>query len=177
VKAPETAAGRTEAQMPDWADDPRIHVLMTHLGKTGPSGKPTKLSLLAGEVDKHLVQIERRRRDLERDSAKLTELREEGDHLSERARVRDRECKELLRSIDEARRDLRSQNPNADLRLFNRDAEAFLTAFDREYDAYGTRLEPVRRDLAAKQSGVRRLERRVDHLRKMVELRLHQAGL
>ena len=44
--------------MVHWTDDPRLHGLMTHLGKTGKTGKPTRGAYVAGQVSKIMVKIE-----------------------------------------------------------------------------------------------------------------------
>lgn len=36
--------------MAHWTDDPKIHVLMMHLGKTGKTGKPTRSAFVADQL-------------------------------------------------------------------------------------------------------------------------------
>ena len=50
--------------MVHWTDDPRIHSLMTQLGKTGKTGKPTRLAFVAEQVSQIMMRAEPRLAEL-----------------------------------------------------------------------------------------------------------------
>ena len=44
--------------MPHWTDDPKLHSRMTHLGRTGETGKPTRAAFVAEQVSEIMIKIE-----------------------------------------------------------------------------------------------------------------------
>ena len=114
-----------------WLDDPRLHNLMTYLGKR-VDGKYTRKSLAAEKVNACLVQVELRRQELETVKADLASLSEEFDSLTRLIRDRDRTINQIKIGAVEAQADLQRQNPSADTSSIARDSEAMTQDVEKQ---------------------------------------------
>jgi len=154
--------------MAHWTDDPKIHALMMHLGKTGKTGKPTRSAFVADQVSQIMVKIEPRIAEhravtkdidaLEATYAKLTDLIEN----------KKRHAEGITIEFEQAKEDLLSQNPNADVQTFNKDLRQALNELEADYQKAMVDVEDVKQSLRVKLSTRRGLEDRMETYRKQV---------
>lgn len=160
--------------MAHWTDDPIIHTLMTHLGKTGATGKPTRSSFVAEQVNNLLVQVETRlaeHRKLQKEADEMnTELETKKKFVAERKK---RET-ELRESILEAKRDLITQNPKADTRQLDQDASNAIAEFEDDQEQAAEDIEELTKSVTMKRTTLRRVDDRIEHYRKQVYALLAQ---
>ncbi len=154
--------------MAHWTDDPKIHELMTHLGKVGKSGKQTRSAFVAEQVNRLLVQVESRLAE-RRKTAKEEELLS-AELLDAQTFVKERKKREieLREAIDEAKKDLASQNPNADTRHLDQDALNAMSEFEDDQEKAETQIEELTKSVTMKRTTLRRQDDRIEHYRKQV---------
>ncbi len=150
---------------------------MTHLGRKGSGGRPTRLAYLAEKVNYYLVQVETRRPALEAAKASYARLSSEYDQLEEIIRTREIRLRALKRSLDAASREAVKKNPRIDRAALNDETNKALRAFEREHDDAFARITEVRKSVTGKRTAMRRLEDRMDHYRRQVDALLAQADL
>jgi hypothetical protein len=120
--------------MAHWTDDPKLHGLMTHLGKVSQSGKPTRGAFVAEQVSTIMIKIE----------------------------------------FDQAKEDLVSQNPNADVDAFNKDLRQALEDLDADYKKALTGVDGIKQTIRVKRTTMRGLEDRMEVYRKQVQRQMPQ---
>ena len=154
--------------MGHWTDDPKIHDLMTHLGKTGKTGKPTRSAYVADQVNRLLVQVESRMSDHRKAAKEEQSMAHELEETQTFVKERTRRERELRESIEEAKRDLLAQNPRADTRQLDHDGAAAIPEFEDAQEAAGDRIEDLTKSVTMKRTTMRRLDDRIEHYRKQV---------
>jgi chromosome segregation ATPase len=154
--------------MSHWTDDPKIHNLMTHLGKVGQTGKPTRSAYVAEQVDLLLVQAESRLSDRRKAAKDEKALTAEYDKLRTFVAERAKRERELHEAIRVAKQDLLSQNPRADTRQLDQDASNAVNEFEDEQEQAVDKIEELTKSITMKRTAMRRLDDRIDHYRKQV---------
>ncbi len=154
--------------MAHWTDDPKIHELMTHLGKVGKTGKQTRSAFVAEQVNRLLVQVEARLSELRKASKEEEVMNEELETKKTFVAEREKRERELQEVIAEAKRDLLSNNPNADSRQLDQDALNAVAEFEDEQEKAVDRIEELTKSVTMKRTTMRRLEDRIEHYRKQV---------
>lgn len=147
--------------MEHWTDDRQIHSLMTHLGKTGKTGKPTRSAFVAQQVSDIMIKIEPR-------VAELRSVNKELDiHLAQLGKFQDlienkkRHADGIKIEFEGAKEDLLSQNPNADVDAFNKDLRQALQDLEDDYQAALKGIDAVKQTIRVKRTTMRGLEDRM----------------
>ena len=107
--------------MPHWTDDPKLHGLMTHLGRTGKTGKPTRGAFVAEQVSQVMIKIEPMVANLGKVKKEYDGLHLVLDKMQDLIANKKRHAEGIKIEFDQAKEDLLSQNPNADIDAFNKD--------------------------------------------------------
>lgn len=154
--------------MAHWTDDPKIHELMTHLGKVGKSGNQTRSAFVAEQINRLLVQVESRLSDLRKLSKEEETMNAELEKSKAFVTNRPRLERELAEAIAEAKRDLVSQNPNVDSRQLDQDAMDAVAEFEDDQEKSAVAIEELTKSVTMKRTAMRRLEDRIEHYRKQV---------
>ena len=161
--------------MSHWTDDPKIHALMTHLGKVGATGKPTRSAYIADQINRLLVQVETRLGERRAAAKEEEQLSAEYERLTLFVKERGKRENELKASIQEAKRDLLSQNPNADTRQLDLDAQKAVQEFEDAQEKAVDQIEDLAKSVTMKRTTIRRIDDRIEHSRKQVYALLAQA--
>ena len=154
--------------MAHWTDDPKIHNLMTHLGKVGKTGKPTRSAFVADQVNRLLVQVESRMAEIRKASKEEQDLAAELENKKTFVAERNKRDAELKDAIQEAKQDLLSQNPRADTRQLDQDASNAIAEFEDEQEKAVDQIEELTKSVTMKRTTIRRTEDRIEHYRKQV---------
>jgi hypothetical protein len=162
--------------MPHWTDDPKIHALMTHLGKVGATGKQTRSAYVAGQVGKLMVTVEARMAERRALAKEDEELSAEYERLTMFVKERSKRERELRDSIKEARQEFLGRNPKADTRELDLDAQKAVQEFEEAQEKAPQQIEDLVKSVTMKRTGVRRLDDRIEHYRKQVYALLAQAA-
>jgi len=160
--------------MAHWTDDPKIHELMTHLGKTGKTGKPTRSAFVADQVNRLLVQVESRMAELRKAAKEEADMSAELEKSTLFVKERKKRENELKEAIAEAKQDLVRQNPSADTRFLDQDAARAMQEFEDDQEKAESRIEDLTKSVTMKRTTMRRIEDRVEHYRKQVYGLLNQ---
>lgn len=160
--------------MAHWTDDPKIHALMAHLGKTGATGKPTRSAYVASQIKRILTQIEPRL--VARASASLDEkkLTSEYEDLTAFAKNRSKLEIELRANLRMAKRDFLKKNPTSDAGKLDVGAQKKLSEFGRAQERAIGRIEELKKSLTMRRTSIRRMDDRMKHYRRQVNLLLAQ---
>ena len=160
--------------MAHWTDDPKIHSLMTHLGKTGKTGKPTRAAYVAEQVSQIMVKIEPRAAELRAVTKDHDELVVLWEKLKEMIDHKKRHVSDLRLTFEEAKEDLLRQNPQADISIFNRDLRKALYDLDSEFQKAAVDIVDVKRGITVKRSTIRGLEDRMEKPRMQIVRQMMQ---
>ncbi len=160
--------------MSHWTDDPEIHELMTHLGKVGKSGNPTRSAFVAEQVNRLLVQVESRLSELRKASKEEEALNSELEQSKLFVQERPKRERELQEAISEAKKDLIAQNPNADTRQLDQDGLNAVAEFEDDQEKAADRIEELTKSVTMKRTTMRRLEDRIEHYRRQVYALMEQ---
>lgn len=154
--------------MVHWTDDPRIHSLMTQLGKTGKTGRPTRSAYVAEQVSQIMMKVEPRLAELRavtRDHDKLVALWEEKKDLIENKR---RHVDGIKIEFEQAKEDLLEQNPNADIAAFSKDLRLAIADLEEQYQDAMRTVGGVKQSIRVKRSTLRAIDDRMEIYRKQV---------
>ena len=154
--------------MAHWTDNPKIHSLMTQLGKTGKTGKPTRIAFVAEQVSQIMVKIEPRVAELRAATRDHDELVAKYEKLKDLIDNRKRHFADLRVLFEQAKEDLLRQNPKADVSMFNRDLRQALADLDDESTKAVADIDDVKQGIRVKRSTMRGLEDRMQLYRKQV---------
>ncbi len=157
-----------------WTDDPRLHGLMTHLGKTGKTGKPTRGAFVAEQVNQIMIKIEpmvSRRSAINKETdglfAKLDKMK---DLIANKKRHVDG----IKIEFDQAKEDLLSQNPNADVNAFKGDLRLALQDLEDDFQKAVASIDGVKQTIRVKRTSMRGLEDRMEIYHKQVQRQMAQ---
>ena len=154
--------------MAHWTDDPKIHSLMTHLGKTGKTGKPTRAAYVAEQVGQIMAKIEPRVAELRAVTRDHDELVDRWEKLKDLIDHKRRHIDALRFEFEQAKEDLMRQNPKADRSMMNRDLRQALDDLDDEFSKAAIDIDDVKQGIRVKRSTMRGLEDRMEKSRKHV---------
>lgn len=160
--------------MAHWTEDPKIHALMAHIGKTGATGKPTRSAYVAAQIKRILTQIEPRlaaRTSAAQDEKKLTTEYEE---LMAFAKNRSKLETELREDLRKAKRDSLKENPTSDAGRLDIDAHKKLSDFGKAQEQAIGRIEELKKSLTMRRTSIRRMDDRMKHYRRQVNSLLGQ---
>ena len=147
--------------MDHWTDDRRIHSLMTHLGKTGKTGNPTRSAFVAEQVSDIMIKIEPRVAELR------TVNKELDSHLAKLGAMQDliankaRHAEGIKIEFEGAKEDLLSQNPNADVDAFNKDLRSALADLEDDFKKASKDIDGVKQTIRVKRTTMRGIEDRM----------------
>lgn len=154
--------------MVHWTDDPRIHSLMTQLGKTGKTGRPTRSAYVAEQVSQIMMKVEPRLAELRavtRDHDKLVALWEEKKDLIENKK---RHVDGIKIEFEQAKEDLLEQNPDADIAAFSKDLRLAIADLEEQYQDAMRTVGGVKQSIRVKRSTLRAIDDRMEIYRKQV---------
>jgi len=154
--------------MEHWTDDRRIHSLMTHLGKTGKTGKPTRSAFVAEQVSDIMIKIEPRVAELRTVSKELDGLLENLGKLQDLIENKKRHADGIKIEFDQAKEDLLNQNPNADVDAFNKDLRMAIQDLEDDYQKAIASIDGVKQTIRVKRTTMRGLEDRMNMYEKQV---------
>ena len=154
--------------MAHWTNDPKIHSLMTQLGKTGKTGKPTRAAHVAEQVSQIMVKVEPRVAELRVVSKDQDELIILWDKLKDLLANKKRHIDNLRLEFEQAKEDILGQNPNADISMINRELRQALTDLDDEFRNAAVDIDDVKQSIRVKRSTMRGIEDRMEKSRKLV---------
>jgi chromosome segregation ATPase len=154
--------------MAHWTDDPKIHSLMTYLGKTGKTGKPTRSAYVAEQVSQIMIKVEPRvaeLRGVQKDHDQLMVQLEKYQDLIENKK---RHIEGIKIEFDQAKHDLLSQNPNADIDAFNKDLRQAINDLEEDFKVAVSSIDGVKQSIRVKRTTIRGLEDRMEMYHKQV---------
>ena len=141
---------------------------MTQLGKTGKTGKPTRIAFVAEQVSQIMMKVEPRVAELRvvtMDHDVLVALWEKLKDLIENKK---RHIDDMRDEFEQAKEDLLQQNPKADISMINRDLRQALADLDDEFRKAVTDIDDVKQSIRVKRSTMRGIEDRMEKSRKQV---------
>lgn len=118
--------------MPHWTDYPKLHGLMTHLGKTGKTGKPARGAFVAEQVSQIMIKIEPMVSKRLGIAKELEALHASLDKKQDLIANKKRHADGIQIEFDTVKEDVLSQNPNADVDAFNADLRYAMTDLEAE---------------------------------------------
>ena len=154
--------------MAHWTDDPKIHLLMTHFGKTGQTGKPTRSAFFAEQMNRLLVQVEGRLAEHRSASKEEEVLSAEHAKLDDFLKKRKRYEAELYESIKDARQDLLQNNPVADTLQLDAMGKEAVYEFEDAQEKGHDEIVELAKVVTHKRTAVRRIDDRIEHYHKQV---------
>jgi chromosome segregation ATPase len=160
--------------MVHWTDDPKLHSLMTHLGRTGKTGKPTRAAFVAGQVSDIMIKIEPRVATLRTVSKDLEELHAVLDKYEDLIENKKRHAEGIKIEFDEAKEDLLSQNPEADVEAFNKDLRLAYQDLEADFQSALKKVYGVKQTIRVKRSTKRGIEDSLESYHKQVQRQISQ---
>lgn len=147
--------------MDHWTDDRRIHELMTHLGKTGKTGKPTRSAFVAEQVSQIMIKIEPRVGELRNISKEKEGLLAKLDKYEDIIKNKKRHADGIKIEFDQAKEDLLNQNPDADGAAFDKELKAALVDLDVDWRNALANIDAVKQTIRVKRTTMRGVEDRM----------------
>lgn len=141
---------------------------MTQLGKTGKTGRPTRIAYVAEQVSQIMMKVEPRLAELRavtRDHDKLVALWEEKKDLIENKK---RHVDGIKIEFEQAKEDLLEQNPNADIAAFSKDLRLAIADLEEQYQDAMRTVGGVKQSIRVKRSTLRAIDDRMEIYRKQV---------
>ena len=160
--------------MVHWTDDPKLHGLMTHLGKTGKSGKPTRGAFVAEQVSKIMIKIEPMVANFNKVKKEHDGLHEVLDKMEDLIANKKRHADGIKIEFDQAKEDLLGQNPNADIDAFNKDLRMALDDLTEDYKKALAGVDGIKQTIRVKRTTMRQLEDRMEVSHKQVQRQMSQ---
>jgi chromosome segregation ATPase len=147
---------------------------MVHLGKR-VDGKYTRRSLAAEKLNECLMQVAKRRKDLQVASKEASELIAEYESLTERIKNKDRLYSQFKASLTEASAQAMREDPSTDASKLEREAQTALDKFEQEHRRSFGRLEELKQAITHKRTVARRHEDRIEFYRRQVAMVLRES--
>ena len=160
--------------MVHWTDDPKLHGLMTHLGKVGKSGKPTRGAFVAEQVSKIMIKIESMVSNLSKVKKEYDGLHGVLDKMQDLIVNKKRHAEGIKIEFDQAKEDILSQNPNADVDAFNKDLRQALEDLNADYKKALAGVDGIKQTIRVKRTTMRGLEDRMEMYHKQVQRQMSQ---
>ena len=141
---------------------------MTQLGKTGKTGKPTRIAYVAEQVSQIMMKVEPRVSELRAVKKSHDELVALWDKKKDLIANKSRHAEGIKIEFEQAKSDLLSQNPDADIAAFNKDLRQALEDLEDEYQDALKTVDEVKQSIRVKGSTMRGIEDRMEVHRKQV---------
>jgi ribosomal 50S subunit-associated protein YjgA (DUF615 family) len=145
--------------MVHWTGDPKLHGLMTHLGKIGKNGKPTRGAFVAEQVSQ--IKIEPMVANFNKVKKTHDGLHEVLDKMQDLIENKKRHAGGIQIEFDQAKEDLLSQNPNADIDAFNKNLRQALENLTVDYKKALAGVDGIKQTIRVKRTTMRQLEYRM----------------
>ena len=147
---------------------------MTQLGKTGKTGKPTRIAFVAEQVSQIMMKVEPRLaefRAVTKDHDELVALWEKKKDLIEN---KSRHAGNIKFEFEQAKQDLLDQHPDADIAAFKKDLRLALADLEDEYQHAMKSVGDVKQSIRVKRSTLRAIDDRMKVQRKQVLRQMNQ---
>ena len=154
------AEARTQT-IAHWPDDRRIHSLMTHLGKTGKTGKPTRSAFVAEQVSGIMIKIEPRVAELRNVSKEKKGLLAKLDKFQDLIDNKKRHADGIKIEFEDAKQDMLNQNPYADDNALNKDIKIALGDLEDDYQTVLKSVDGIKQTIRVKRTTERGIEDRM----------------
>ena len=154
--------------MAHWTDDRRIHSLMTHLGKTGKTGKPTRSAFVAEQVSGIMIKIEPRVAELRNVNKEKNDLLAQLDKYQDLIDNKKRHADGIKIEFEDAKQDMLNQNPDADGTAFNKDLKIALSDLEDDYQTALQSVDGIKQTIRVKRTTERGIEDRMRMYEKQV---------
>jgi hypothetical protein len=141
---------------------------MTHLGKTGKTGKPTRGAFVAEQVSQIMIKIEPMVSQLGAVTKEYEALHATLDAMQDLIDHKKRHADGIVIEFDTAKEDILSQNPNADVDAFKRDLRAALEDLEVDYQKALAGVDGIKQTIRVKRTTIRGLEDRMEKYHKQV---------
>lgn len=151
--------------MVHWTDDPRIHSLMTQLGK---AGKPTRIAFVAEQVSQIMMRAEPRLAELRAVTSDHDELIALWEKKKDLVDNRSRHADGIKIEFEQAKQGLLGQNPDADIAAFSKDLRLALADLEDEYQDAMKAVGDIKQSIRVKRSTLRAIDDRMEIDRKQV---------
>jgi len=160
--------------MVHWTDDPKLHGLMTHLGKVGKSGKPTRGAFVAEQVSKIMIKIESMVSNLSKVKKEYDGLHGVLDKMQDLIVNKKRHAEGIKIEFDQAKEDTLSQNSNADVDAFSKDLRQALEDLNADYKKALAGVYGIKQTIRVKRTIMCGLEDRMEMYHKQVQRQISQ---
>ncbi len=141
---------------------------MTQLGKIGKTGRPTRIAYVAEQVSQIMMKVEPRVAELRAVTKDLDELVALWEKKTDLIDHRRRHVDGIKIEFEQAKQDLISQNPNADIAFFNKDLRQALADLDNDFESAVKTIDDVKQSIRVKRSTMRGIEDRMEKYRRQV---------
>jgi hypothetical protein len=134
---------------------------MTHLGKTGKTGKPTRSAFVAEQVSGIMIKIEPRVAELRNVSKEKKGLLAKLDKFQDLIDNKKRHADGIKIEFEDAKQDMLNQNPYADVTAFNKDLKIALSDLEDDYQTVLKSVDGIKQTIRVKRTTERGIEDRM----------------
>jgi chromosome segregation ATPase len=134
---------------------------MTHLGKTGKTGKPTRSAFVAEQVSEIMIKVEPRVSELRAVNKELDGYLATLGKMQDLIENKKRHAEGIKIEFDQAKEDLLNQNPNADVDAFNKDLKMAIVDLESDYQNALASIDGVKQTIRVKRTTARGIEDRM----------------
>lgn len=168
------ARGGVRTYMAHWTDDPRINALMKYLGRTGKTGKPTRAAYVAEQVSQIMIKVEPRVSELRIKQAEYDKLFAHYEKRKDLVDHKSRYLDGVKIEFEQAKDDLLSQNPDADISAFTKDLRDALQDVEDDYQKAIADIPALKKSITVKRTNIRSFEDRLEPFRRQVVKQMNQ---
>jgi len=134
---------------------------MTHLGKTGKTGKPTRSAFVAEQVSGIMIKIEPRVAELRNVSKEKKGLLAKLDKFQDLIDNKKRHADGIKIEFEDAKQDMLNQNPYADDNALNKDIKIALGDLEDDYQTVLKSVDGIKQTIRVKRTTERGIEDRM----------------
>jgi hypothetical protein len=135
---------------------------MTHLGKTGKTGKPTRSAFVAEQVSGIMIKIEPRVAELRNVSKEKKGLLAKLDKFQDLIDNKNRHADGIKIEFEDAKQDMLNQNPYADDTALNKDIKIALGDLEDDYQTVLKSVDGIKQTIRVKRTTERVIEDRMN---------------
>ena len=135
---------------------------MTHLGKTGKTGKPTRSAFVAEQVSGIMIKIEPRVAELRNVSKEKKGLLAKLDKFQDLIDNKNRHADGIKIEFEDAKQDMLNQNPYSDVTAFNKDLKIALSDLEDDYQTVLKSVDGIKQTIRVKRTTERVIEDRMN---------------
>ena len=135
---------------------------MTHLGKTGKTGKPTRSAFVAEQVSGIMIKIEPRVAELRNVSKEKKGLLAKLDKFQDLIDNKKRHADRIKIEFEDAKQDMLNQNPYADDTALNKDIKIALGDLEDDYQTVLKSVDGIKQTIRVKRTTERVIEDRMN---------------